>query len=219
MMKKAIAAILAAVSLGASGAAFDYVKTVTAADGSQVRVRCVGNDSYVSYQSLDGKALMPDVGGELQYVAATKAGKRVLTGVSAARPAPTNAVVGLGDKLQPGAACQRLGQMDAEIRKTWDKRKAMTRAKASGRFMSPPSSKSVGTQIGFTVLADFPYSRDKSTTVSKKYNSSVTKEYVTDALNSLTWTRTTSGKTETSMRKYYQDQSQGAFDYSNVVTD
>lgn len=197
----------------------DLHVSFTQPDGTKIEVVGWGDEFYAVFETLDGYTVFFDPALKAYCFAQQGAdGDLVSTGVQIHRAQP--ATLGLGRHLRPTptarqkSAHARWEQWEAgmQIEPQWKERKAALRqmnqaGENSGGIavpLVPPSHTTTGNKVGLTLLIDFD---DDPATVSQA-----------EIANYCNGDNYTNYGNNGSIKKYYQDNSNGLLTYSNVVT-
>lgn len=211
--------LAAGLCLASTALAAPFAKKVpfVQPDGTAIELWGEGDEFYAVFETLDGYTVVYDQAQKAYTYAALSTDGLTLV--------PTDVLVGQGDPAARGLA-KHLRMSSQAIRaqaqsrfKIWDevvknteawqeKKKAMQAADAAAAGgivpLSPPSSTTLGTKVGLTLLIDFS---DDTSTVSRAS--------VIDFCNGDSYTGYGNNG---SVKKYFQDVSDGKLTYTNVVT-
>ena len=207
--------------------------------GRAVRIWAVGDEYSASFEAEDGHAVVFD-SKALTYFYARQNGDGALVSTGIAVGDETTADKGVLAAIplhlrdtSPAAAAERvrrIAKAEEELGMTerWEQLKATARArrefereKDSGIetaiLKSPPSSPTLGSVVGLTILVDFPITNAYgvvTNTLSNVAHSDVTLEKLSELLNGENCTLYGNAS---SVRKYYEDVSCGRLSYTNIV--
>jgi len=193
----------------------DLRLSFTQPDGTKIQITGSGDEFYATFETLDGFTVIFDQGIKAYcFAQVTGDGQLVSTGrqVHLADPA----ALGLAKHLRISQAArkqqvlerQQRWESGMEVRKRWESIKAARRnydaAIKQGLQPAPPSFTTTGLKLGLTLLIDFD---DDPATVpqSEIVNFCNGDNYIGFGNNG-------------SVKKYFQDNSNGVLTYSNVVT-
>ncbi len=218
LISKSAAAVLAllALGLGATVAApFDKEFQFTQPDGVAISIHGQGDEFSAVFESLEGYTVVFDQAQKAYCYAEVAAdGKLVSTGIQPQKANPSS--LNLAPHLRMSREARRdqvVGrylqwEQAMQINPRWEALKLENRAYESalksGAQFAPPRNTTVGTKIGLTILVDF--SDDPATLPQMD---------VIDYLNADNYTGYGNNG---SVKKYFQDVSNGRLTYSNVVT-
>lgn len=200
----------------------------TSPNGVAVRVWGWGDEYSVRYEAEDGHAVVRDaLRGAYFYARQDASGALVSTGIAVgdetAADRATLATIPLHQADVSAAARERrLARIRRDDEETgraarWARLKESARnarnAKKNGILMAPPSSPTLGTVKGLTILIDFPISGSSATTWSSVHPG-VTVAQLKSLLND---TNCKLYGNYSSVHDYYYDVSNGKLDYSMAV--
>jgi M6 family metalloprotease-like protein len=208
-----------AICLATIAAAAPFEETIrfTQPDGAVIELWGKGDEFYAVFETLDGYTVVFDPASKAYYYAAQSGGgdRLISTGLLVGNGDPR--ALGLEQHLRvskAAAAAQALARIkiwdDAtKNSERWREKKAAMRAAelaaAGGQvLLSPPSSTTTGTKVGLCLLIDF--SDDPAT---------IPKASIIDYCNGDAYTGYSNNG---SVKKYFQDNSNGLLTYTNIVT-
>lgn len=184
-------------------AIFGEVLTFGQADGTEVRLKVLGDEHYARYETVDGFTVVYDSEYGRYCYARLAAGVLTSTGVSASEAPPAGLVRHLQESASVVEAKSRARQMkrsalaggrgDDRVVRTFGPNQGLL----EGRVLS------TGTVKGLTILVNFA-----------DITSTVTRPDVEELLNGANYTR---NGNICSAREYFHRVSTGKLDYTNVV--
>ncbi len=213
--KCALLATVALVALGQALLAAPFSKQISfkQPDGTLIRIFGQGDEFYATFETLDGYSVAFDTALRgYCYADLSADGSELLsTGVlvDGPVPRPANLVphLRINDQAIASQVATRFARWDAamQVTRRWRELKAASAAAAPDRTAySPPSTTTTGNKTGLTLLIDF--SDDPAT---------VPQADIIDFCNADNYT---GYGNYCSVKKYYQDMSNGKLNYDNVVT-
>ncbi|MFH0938004.1 MAG: M6 family metalloprotease domain-containing protein [Planctomycetota bacterium] len=187
----------------------------TQPDGTQIELWGEGDEFYAVFETLDGYTVVFDPATRAYHYAilSPDGNELVASGTLIGKGNPAILVMAKHLRIKPEARKKQ----SAERRNQWEqatgtsarwqqlkaaRRQAELAAGVSHR--APPSSTTTGTKIGITLLIDFP---DNPSTISQA-----------DIDNFCNGDSYTGYGNNGSIKKYFQDNSNGQLNYTNVVT-
>lgn len=201
----------------------------TQANGDVVRVYGRGDEFSARFEASDGHAVLYNCEtGSYEYaVRDGNSGALALSGIVVGRESGREGVLAkiplhLRDTsaahAEDVARKRRECMVETGLDERWKTLKqqaaARRQAKSSGVLQAPPSSNSVGTVTGVTILVDFPTKADGSGSLRETVHPAVTKDVLDDLLNGDSF----SGYGNySSVCKYYEETSCGKLRYRNVL--
>ena len=235
----AAAVAVAFVAACAWAAPFAEWLDVTSPGGRAVRIWGEGDEFSARFEAEDGHAVVFDASLR-SYAYARKdetTGALVSTGVAVGDETDADMALIAGTALHlrdtsRSAADERLrriaeDELEFGTQSRWRELKSSARAKkgsAAGappdrpaRLSALPSSQTVGTVVGFTILIDFPVTNAQgvaTNTLSQTAHPSVTAAHIDQLVNGENFTRYSNAS---SVRKYFEDVSCGNLSYTNIV--
>ncbi len=188
----------------------------TQPDGTKIEVVGWGDEFAAVFETLDGFTVVFDPGLRAYCFAQPAAdGTLASTGVQVHQA--DAAAMGLSKHLRMSPAARKQQVIDRwqrwdaalEVQKRWTEQKAAFRAydaaiKAGGPELGPPGFTTTGLKVGLTILIDFS---DATATVPQA-----------EIINFCNGDSYTGYGNNGSVKKYYQDNSNGLLTYTNVVT-
>ena len=209
---------LAAVSLFgcviiATGAPFERTVSFTQPNGTAIELWGKGDEFHAVFETLDGYTVVFAPETKAYYYAALSADGTELIPTAWQAGAADPATLGLAKHLRKSAARARAEararferwDTAVRLRDRWAQRKAAARAAEDGRVpMAPPAYTTTGTKVGLCLLIDF-----------SDEPASVPQAQIMDFCNGDAYTEFGNNG---SVKKYYQDVSNGLLTYTNIVT-
>lgn len=200
------------LALRLAAAPFDTEFEFRQPDGTRIMLRGQGDEFYARFETLDGYTVVFDpVERAYCYATVSPQGRLVSTGVQTHRGRPSE--LGLEPGLRPSLEViraeiqerRRRWEEGMEIVTRWESLKALQRAaEAAGPAQAPPVLPTVGVKVGLCLLIDF---EDEPATVPRSE--------IEAFCNADQYTRYGNNG---SVKKYFQDVSNGLLTYSNLVT-
>ena len=209
---------LAAISLFgcviiATGAPFERTVSFTQPNGTAIELWGKGDEFQAVFETLDGYTVVYAPESKAYYYAALSADGTDLIPTAWQAGTTDPAALGLAKHLRKSAARAsaearaRYERWDTAVRlrDRWAQRKDAARAAEDGRVpMAPPAYTTTGTKVGLCLLIDFS---DEPATVPQAQ--------IMDFCNGDAYTGFGNNG---SVKKYYQDVSNGLLTYTNIVT-
>ncbi len=209
---------LAAISLFgcviiATGAPFERTVSFTQPNGTAIELWGKGDEFQAVFETLDGYTVVYAPESKAYYYAALSADGTDLIPTAWQAGTTDPAALGLAKHLRKSAARasaeaqSRFERWDTAVQlsERWRQRKATARAAEDGRVpMAPPAYTTTGTKVGLCLLIDFS---DAPATVPQAQ--------IMDFCNGDAYTGFGNNG---SVKKYYQDVSNGLLTYTNIVT-
>jgi M6 family metalloprotease-like protein len=180
-------------------------------DGTQIRIFGEGDEFYAVFETLDGysvtfdEALQGYCYAELSADGSQLLSTGVLVGSPVARPANLVPHLRINEQAIAKQAGERFARWDAamQVSRRWREVKAAAAAPGD-RLDAPPSTTTTGLKTGLTLLIDFD--DDPATVPQAEIVQFCNADNYTGFGNAC------------SVKKYFQDMSNGKLTYDNVVT-
>ena len=209
---------LAAVSLLgcviiAAGAPFERTVSFTQPNGTVIELWGKGDEFHAVFETLDGYTVAYVPESKAYYYATLSADGTDLVPTAWQVGSADPAALGLVKHLRKSAARtraearERFERWDSAVRlsERWRQRKTVVRATEGERVpMAPPAHTTTGTKVGLCLLIDFS---DAPATVSQAQ--------IVDFCNGDAYSGFSNNG---SVKKYFQDVSNGLLTYTNIVT-
>ncbi len=211
----AAAAFLAGLSSARAFPFQDLPVPFTQPDGTPIEVRGTGDEFHAVFETPAGYTVVFDPALKAYCFAKLSSdgqlvstGKLVHLANAAALGLPQHLRMSKETARQQGFARRRQWESDTGIRKRWEDLKAARRSATTltqdGPQPAPPSSTTTGLKLGLTLLIDFD---DDPATVPQA-----------EIVRFCNGDNYSGFGNNGSVKKYYQDNSNGLLTYSNVVT-
>jgi M6 family metalloprotease-like protein len=212
-LRACLALVLAIVLVNpALGAPFAKKFNYTQPDGQRIQLWGEGTEFHAVFESLDGFTVVFDPASKTYFYARLSDDQSRLVSTGVMVGSGNAADLGLQQHLRISpeaaqkAATERYTEWDTGmgVSERWKALKEQLHAAPDGAQPSPPSNPTIGTKVGLTILVDFD---DETNTVPQAE--------IVDFCNGDNYSGFGNNG---SVKKYYQEVSNGRLTYSNVVT-
>lgn len=220
-MKKLFLAACFSIPALLNSAPFDFTITATNSLGASQKVRMVGDEFQIAYETEDGYSLLKE---DEKYFYAREGQSNSLESTRIELGMLTNAAVQLEktklhlrdrSKKNIDRIHSRIQQFEdaTKLRNRWRSLKSSRTSRKKNVFLSPPSIPTVGCYTGLTILVDFPVENSQQT-LWQTSHSNFTMQVCDDFLNGDYFSDQLN---QSSVRKFFMNVSNGRLDYRNIV--